>query len=562
MGKALILQTPEAMTSSDGVKLENYVGIEFVRNSSNGGGDNGYYQMIGDETLLETLPIFNEIKTCLVENAKVTAVLNQVNWFEDEDGNAVDLKGTDSDGNDYDVITVYPDMYAIIGGTNETYERYIFSDRAFTYDGDEAILISSWGQSPDYVTIVSSKSRSIIGGSGGTMDGPDENYVQDIADNIDTSNVLFNSSDGYPTQGSQCGFEAAAIYNNEDTSSPIPYYNGTAMDLEVMLGLMYVECRTKDLTSIFGYGITTIATPTEDNWDEVSGYKITYASGTVEYKSLTGTINVDGESGSVYIFNLILGGRNSHLQVMQGQTDVSQGGTFDPVYNADGDQIQGYDDGVMTGVYTKTIQVFLQNLLDPDDGTITTGIAELQLKVPIWRGQLVPYGNAEYLLSGYEIINYYSDDVAVNYLYRCPSYAENANAFTAAATINDRTYTSSSMSNLNPAVDYLPICNLGKVQGWASQGIQVPSNSSMGTVGRQLAIGLYDADTTAGMNNYESAYTQVKTYATSGTYTRLSCRFGGGITSNATPRYMSALLGGTASYDGYCGRMRVLIDQD
>ena len=56
MSKALIIQTPGTMTGSGGKKLENYVGIEFTRGASDGGGTNGYHKMIGDEELLSTLP--------------------------------------------------------------------------------------------------------------------------------------------------------------------------------------------------------------------------------------------------------------------------------------------------------------------------------------------------------------------------------------------------------------------------------------------------------------------------------------------------------------------------
>ena len=151
MAKGLKIQLPSAVTDAEGLrKLEHYYGIEFTRGASNGGGDNGYHKMIGDETLLKEMRFHNQMKIVTVgKDAAIKSTLNQVNWNKMDSGDASVIDGSD----DTDVIQAHTkNVYAIIGGTNPTYERYIVSDQPFTYDGDEAKEYLAYGETPDYVT--------------------------------------------------------------------------------------------------------------------------------------------------------------------------------------------------------------------------------------------------------------------------------------------------------------------------------------------------------------------------------------------------------------------------
>ena len=139
--KALKVQLPSAVDDATGLrKLEHYYGIEFVRGASNGGGNNGYYKMIGDAELLSEMRFHNLLKIASVKDAQTKTILNPVNWRQTVGGAASVLDG--SDGADIMQITHDGEkpvgLYAICGGTNATYERFIVSDEYFEYDGDQA----------------------------------------------------------------------------------------------------------------------------------------------------------------------------------------------------------------------------------------------------------------------------------------------------------------------------------------------------------------------------------------------------------------------------------------
>lgn len=125
--KGLKIVCPSSVSDPSGLrKLEHYYGIEFTRGASNGGGDNGYHRMIGDASLLKEMRFHNQMKIAAVKDAETTAILNQVNWNKLEGGAASVLDGSDGS----DIMQLHTkDVYAIIGGTNPTYERFIVSDQ-------------------------------------------------------------------------------------------------------------------------------------------------------------------------------------------------------------------------------------------------------------------------------------------------------------------------------------------------------------------------------------------------------------------------------------------------
>ena len=58
--KAVKLQLLDTVDDPSGLrKIQHYYGIEFVRGASDGGGENGYHQMIGDEQLLSEMRFHN-----------------------------------------------------------------------------------------------------------------------------------------------------------------------------------------------------------------------------------------------------------------------------------------------------------------------------------------------------------------------------------------------------------------------------------------------------------------------------------------------------------------------
>ncbi len=134
--KGLKVVLPSAVSDASGLrKLEHYYGIEFTRGASNNGGTNGYHKMIGDASLLQEMRFHNQMKIGAVKSAELGDILNQINWRQNAAGGASILNGSDGS----DILQVHTQgVYAIIGGSNPTYERFIVPDQPFPFDGDEA----------------------------------------------------------------------------------------------------------------------------------------------------------------------------------------------------------------------------------------------------------------------------------------------------------------------------------------------------------------------------------------------------------------------------------------
>ena len=499
--KTLVIQCPGTVTGTGFRKLENYVGIEFVRGASNGGGDNGYYGMIGDEELLETLPLFNSIKLATVTDGVASSSVSS--WTTSSDG---------------DVMQVFPTMYAILGGTNATYERWIFSDSEFTYDGDTAVEISSWGECPDWEDVISSVARSIMGGTR-TTGGTVNEHVYADAD-LTTSLSEFAGT-GYPAiYISRYNFETYARSKNDTTTSNTPYCNGTHLDLEVVMGILYVECRTKNLNSVFGHGLSSNATPTDSTWGKtVSGFRVTDSEGAYHYYTLTDNSNVY-IAGTATCFRRAVGVQYDMTKVLEVQNSIYTGDgkwTLNSVANSDGDAL--YDTTGGTGIATRTVSFYLSNwAASSGDSTGETVLCELALCVPMWRWRTNLYGNIWSHLSGYEVVNYADSDGTVhNDLYRAPSVsviATDNNSSTAE--------TQSSLSGFPFVSTYDYVGDLGNVQGWCSENLSVG--------GRILATAVRGENgASAGINNYESAYNYLQSIELSeGNYAR-RCVFVGGL---------------------------------
>lgn len=496
--KALKITCPSAVTDKSLRKLENYYGIEFVRNASNGGGDNGYYRMIGDEELLNSLTFHNLIKIALCKNEKVQAYFNQTNWNKAEASSAsMSLAGDDGS----DVLQAFPTLYVIRGGTNSIYERFIVSDQPFSYDGDEAEEISMFGDTPDFEVIHNGVPRSIYNENvAGTQTVSKMSSFSFEGDDYQTQN-------GYPRCNlSRYQYEAYARARNENTLANTPYANASCLDLELIQTLLYIECRTKNLNSVFGHGISSNIAPSASNWGTVSGFKFTKGDETY-FKSFSGNVYVNGTSTNVWS---LLNGQSPLLKMFEVQRAVSNGAELETVYNADGTPLQGGGAGVMTGIWTKTFTCKLVCGMTSSE-TASEYDVEVVMRVPVWRGRTRLWGNIWQHLSGYEVLNYADIDGTVhNVLYRARSIEE--------MTVDSDNANKTSPSGFSFVNAYEEIGELGAVSGWMKDSLST-----------QKGISVLAAKTPgAAINNYQSAYTYLDNTGTAGTYKHKTAGFFGG----------------------------------
>lgn len=526
LNQCLVLQTPGAMVGGTGKKLNNFVGIEFTRGASNNGGVNGYHKMLGDEELLSSLDLFNKsIKLALINNGDTKAILNQLNINKTESGENIDLAGADGS----DIMQRVDGMWAIVGGTDPTYERYLYSDTYFEYGNDKAVWYDAHAEAPDKLVVVNGVSRSIFSNNPGSMGVTKATGISDGS---------FANANGYPsTIISRDGFENYARAKNENKSSNFPYCNGTVHDLEFMLGILFIEMRTKDFTKVFGHGISSNVTPNDSNWDNTSGFRTT-VDGVKKYFTFDNDVYIGGKSTNIWS---ALNGQYSLMKVLQAQKEISDGGVLESVKNTDGIALPGVSKGVMTGIYKKTITFTLNcAFTSSDDDAAHT--FELHLCIPVWRGATWMQGNIWQNLSGYDVINYRGagESADHNLLYRAKSIAdiitdgENADH----ADINQK-------FGVESAYEF--VCDLGSVGGWTTDAITKNGVSLAITKGTGAAI-----------NNYQSAYTHINNDNTTNVRKRKnSSQFGGSATYKTdVPRFSRTYNDVTSSGSSVGGRFR------
>lgn len=498
--KALRIMCPSSVTDKSLRKLEHYYGIEFERGASNGGGENGYHAMIGDEELLKNLTFHNLIQIALVKNATKQATINQANWSKTNDGANVSLAGEDGS----DVMQTFPKLYAIIGGKNSVYERYIISDEPFSYDGEEAEEIHAYAETPDFEVVVSNVARSIYNPSvAGTQGSTRLTSISAEGDYIDGY--------GYPSASrSRYSFESVARAKNENSLLNVPYANASTLDLELVMALLYIECRTKNLNSVFGHGISSNVSPSAATWGNVSGMRVQDGENW-KYLSFSGNVYIAGDSVNIWS---AINGQSSLLKIFEAQRAVSAGGTLEGVTNADGEALQGLSSGVMTGIWTKTFTAKLTCALT-STGEITERNVEVVLRVPLWRGRSRLWGNIWQHLSGYDVLNYQdADEVLHNDLYRAKSIAD--------MTTDTDEAAKDSANGHAFVTKYEKIGDLGNTSGWMKSCLSTLS-------GRTVLAGVNPG---AAINNYESAYTNPPSTATAGKYVRKTAGFFGGSAYN------------------------------
>ena len=492
---------PSAVDNAEGLrKLEHYYGIEFTRGASNGGGENGYHKMIGDATLLKEMRFHNQIAIASVKDGQVQYLLNQNNWRQQEDGaTASVLDGSDG----ADIMQVHTKtVYAILGGSNPTYERYIVSDQPFSYEGDEAQAYTSYGETPDYATMVGNVLRSIAGSSAAGSQGVG------MGSNYSLSEFGVANGQGRPrTVLSRFAFEAAARAKNADASKNLPHTIICHQDIELAFAFMAIEFRTKIFNLLLGHGISSNAAPSAQTWGKVSGFRMTSDGGsTYIYGTLGQNLFVNGGSTGTNVWTII-NGSNPLLKMFEGQLAVSDGATLEQVKDADGNVITA----PMTGIWTKTF-TFQVTASTTAGGEAKLYTVEVCLRVPMWRGRNRLWGNLAQWTGGYEAIRYLDSEGKTHHkIYRAPS----VEALTTDSDVTPKTSEGGfAFENTYDYLGELPTTTISAGQ-WATQMF---SKNNIMTAITQLAGG--------SMLNYEGSANYVGVETETGKYRRMGARFG------------------------------------
>lgn len=529
----LRVQLPSAVDNADGLrKLEHYYGIEFTRGASNGGGENGYHKMIGDETLLKEMRFHNQIKIAAVKDAAIQTVLNQSNWRQQEDGaTASVLDGSDG----ADIMQVYTKtVYAILGGSNPTYERYIVSDQPFSYEGDEAKAYESYGETPDYATMVGNVLRSICGESaaGTQVAGMGSNYS-------DPAMGIANGVGRPRTSLSRFAFEAAARAKNADASKNLPHTIICNQDIELAFAFMAIEFRTKIFNTLLGHGVSSNAAPSAETWGKVSGFRMSSDGGaTYVYGTLGQPLFVNGATTGTALWQII-NGYSPMLKMFEAQLAVSDGATLEQVKDADGNIITA----PMTGIWTKTFS-FQITASTTAGGESKLYTVEVCLRVPMWRGRNRLWGNLEQWTGGYEVVRYLDSEGKTHHkVYRAPS----VEALTTDSDVAIKTAEGGFVfENTYDYLGELPTTTFGGGQ-WATQMF---SKDNIMTAITQLEGG--------SMLNYEGSANYVGVETDTGKYRRMGARFGDGASrSAAVLRYADVALGPSFVYSSLGSGFRV-----
>lgn len=505
-----------------------FYGVEFVRNSVNGGvsGDTkGYHQMLGDPELIESLPYHNLIKLGTVKDGRIDKIFNQLNIRQNIDDTESVLDGTDGS----DIMQIWPDLYMIIGGTNETYERYLVSDRPFTYENDEAHLIKAHAVCPDYECVSSSKARSVISS---TISGS-----QGISSRIlNISDEGYRTNKGYPgTSITRYNYEAYARNKNTDNTKNIPYANSYCADVEVEMAMMYIEFRSKDLNGIISHGVSSNVSSAatinkmqtfvsagvganpedqynlgfslafkETDWGKATGVRVTKDGGlTYKYYNFSSSIYINGTSINLWsAFNSY----RPLLRIMEAQLAVSDGAYLKSVKTKDGFEIQGKEKGVMTGIYKKFFSFDWADFGTTAAETPTTYQAEVCLVVPIWRGMTRLWGHLWQHCSGYEIVLWKDENNVVhNTLYRAKKVEDLTN------DNSSRTpETQTSLEGFPFVGVYEEVCDLGNASGYKRESIQNED-------GITILMGKTNG---ASLTTYECAYLYLLNSVAEGSFVR------------------------------------------
>ena len=206
--------------------------------------------------------VFDCIRPCLieVETGKLLHVLDNLDWYKDEQGHARAIDG--SEGEVY-VTNIY-DLYEISGHVtvnNVTYDVFLRSRGMFEWQGHAAEHIKPRGLSPDYcvahqdtdnVTRMHSVYNPNWNGSYSAMSGLVGKFVYNgvgdaITESYDENGALFGGAGGlHTTDLTLPNGEQYAMNLNADHTKTVPFFNEHAKAVEVMVGHIIAEGGTFD----------------------------------------------------------------------------------------------------------------------------------------------------------------------------------------------------------------------------------------------------------------------------------------------------------------------------
>lgn len=559
--KGLKIVVPSAVSDPTGLrKLEHYYGIEFLRGASNGGGEHGYVRMIGDEDLLREMRFHNQIRIAQVKDGKILRFLDPVLWEQDEDGKPVDLSCPDGS----DIMQVHTrDVYAIVGGSNPTYERFIVSDQPFTYDGEEARRYPAYGESPDYEVIHNGVARSIRDESveGTQQAGNMVNVQLDLSgiylqEPFDINGLGTENAGGFPRTGlSRYEFEQYARAKNPNRDSNYPYSNVCNQDLELTAAFMFIEFRTKQLNTIFGHGLSAVAIPNYDAFigdeNHVSGFRLNADDGSHEqYGTFATKVYLNGSSSAVTIWDII-NKKGPILKMFEAQLACGAGDYFLEVKNSDGELIPGQTDHALTGCWFKIMEFELKNASLTAGGTPKNWSVFGLLRVPIWRGRTRLWGHLTQWYSGYEAVKFKVGSKTCHLLYRSPDV-------NSLSTDTDEAV-KAGVGKFSFQETYEACGELPPITADGSPFVKEMVRTPDGAI--TTAVGGTKADD-GSLFNYEGAAVYMQAGGESGKYERRGVHFGAHCTSNVSALRYATVTTQSSTYGSMYGSgFRVTLKQ-
>ena len=345
--------------------------------------------------------VFDCYKPCLVGNnftgegtcGKILHILNPLDWYKDENGNAVVLDGSMGEV----LICNTETLYAIVGHVsvdNVDYDVFLYSRIPFEWNGHRAEELPSTGLSPHYCVSHTdsdnvTRMHSVLnmewdGSYQAQVDCVGKFVATDdgegnIVETYDADAKIIGDAKGKSSTGiSLSNGEQYAMNINDDNTKTIPYFNSHVDAVEKHhVGLMFAESGTFYLHAATKMGsgfcanvqATTAARWAEDNSEASNGFRYIKHDGTTwGYYPLSSNANFGlGTTGDSLYKACMLNLWRSPWNIFEQQrvlmyavanhieelTWFAFEGNIYKYRSVDG--LKGLADGVMTGVVWKKL---------------------------------------------------------------------------------------------------------------------------------------------------------------------------------------------------------------
>ena len=258
-----------------------------------------YKNDVGNES------VFDAIRPCLVEagTGKLLHVLQNLDWYCDEDGNERKIDGSEGEVQICNITT----LYGIIGPVqvgNTSYDVFLFSYIPFEWEGHHARTFEPQGMSPHFCVSHTDSdgvarmhsvynpeyvgSYSPMSGIVGAYEYPEGILEANDEGVYNPDGAIFGSGAGLCTTDlSLPTGETRAMNLNEDPSQTVPFFNATAAAVEFMVGRMIAEGGRFDAhrSSLMGSGYSSNSPANSLAYWEVDA---TEARNGMRYKTPTG----------------------------------------------------------------------------------------------------------------------------------------------------------------------------------------------------------------------------------------------------------------------------------